>query len=405
MKAIPFLLSLAIAPTAAAADHAAFFRDLAETRSYSLGQPVAPRLAPDNATVFFLRAGPRDPTLRLYALEIATGVERELITPEQVLAGAAETLSAEEKARRERARVSLRGFTAFELSKDGQRVVVSLSGRLYLLALPDLAVSELPGEGWIDPRLSPDGRFLAAIKANELHVFDLTTRAVTQVTAGATATLHHGVAEFVAQEEMGRQEGYWWSPDGETLAYQQNDESGVEVRYIADPLRPEAAPETFFYPRAGTANTRVRLGLVARGGGTTRWIDWDRDAYPYLARVTWDEADAPMTLLVQDRAQQEQVLLAVDAATGRTKPLLTETDAAWLNLDDAELPAWTKDGQRFLWTTERNGAWQVELRRADGKFLRAVTPTQFGAQRFLALDEARGWVYVAGGDDPRETHL
>jgi len=269
----------------------------------------------------------------------------------------------------------------------------------------DGAVVELPGANWIDPQLSPDGKSLAAVRDNDIHVIDLATRAVTQLTHGATETLHHGVAEFVAQEEMGRRHGYWWSPDSAFIAYQENDESGVEVRHIADPLHPEAKPVSFFYPRAGSANTKVRLGVIARAGGATTWVDWDREAYPYLARVVWDELAAPLSILVQDRVQQKQVLLAVDPATGKARPLLTETDAAWLNLDDAEMPVWREDGRAFLWTTEHNGAWQVELRDANGKLIRAVTATDFGYRRLLALDDDGDAVFVQGGDDAREAHV
>lgn len=91
----------------------AYFRDLAETRNYTLGRPVAPRITPDGKHAIFLRSGPRDPTLKLYELDLATQQERELLTPAQLLGGAEEKLSAEEKARRERQRQSLKDFTAF----------------------------------------------------------------------------------------------------------------------------------------------------------------------------------------------------------------------------------------------------------------------------------------------------
>lgn len=387
------------------ADAAQFFRDLAETRDYSLGQPVSPKFTPDGNTVIYLRGGARDPVLRLYAFDLTAKTERELITPEQVLGSAEETLSPEEKARRERARISVRGFTRFELSKDGTKLIVSLSGKLYMLALADLKAVELPGSRWIDPRLSPDGQYLAAVSGNELYVIDLATREMKQITSGATETLHHAVAEFAAQEEMGRREGYWWSPDSAHIAYQENDESGVEVRYVADPLHPEAAPQKFFYPRAGTANTKVKLGVIARDGGPTTWINWDREAYPYMASVAWEEKNAPLSILVQNRTQQKQLLLTANPASGTTRPILKETDKAWLNLDFARTPFWTKDGRHFVWTTERGGAWQAELRKASGAFVHFVTPESFNYRRLVAVDDDAGLVYALGGSDPRETHL
>lgn len=403
------VLFTALASFVGAADEDAnlkYFRDLAETRGYSLGRPVAPKLTPDGKTVIYLRGGPRDPVLRLYEYPLPAGPERELLTPAQLLGSAEEELTAEEKARRERARVTLRGFARFDLSKDGTRLLVTLSGKLYVVNRGDLKVTALPGQNWIDPRFSPDGTAVAAVSAGELHLIELATATSRALTSGATKTLSHATAEFVAQEEMSRHEGYWWSPDSQSLVYQETDESMVEVRHIADPLHPEAAPVDFFYPRAGSSNATVRLGVVARSGGPTRWITWDSARFPYLTRVVWREPGDPLCLSVMDRAQQTSLLLRADPTTGHTAELVRETDLAWLNLDDhAVLPRWLPGGKEFLWTTESRGAWQVELRAADGKMLRALTPLEFTYKGLIKLDAANGSIYVSGGTDPRETHV
>lgn len=382
-----------------------YFRELVETRNYSLGQPVSPKLTPDGKAVVFLRGGARDPVLRLYEFTIADGKLREILTPEKLLQGGEEKLTAEERSRRERERQSLRGFTHFELSRDGSKVLVTLSSKLYVITRADAQVTELPGQNWIDPHFSPDGSAVAAVSGGEVHVIDLETKADLGVTSGATETLQHGVAEFVAQEEMDRREGYWWSPDSQWIVYQETDNSGVETRFIADPLHPEKTPAKNFYPRAGTNNAKVRLGIVARAGGATRWIEWDREKYPYLARVVWKEAAAPLCILVQNRAQQEELMLAVDAQTGATRELLRETDAAWLNLKEKPMLIWMKDGRQFLWTTERNGSWQVELHSADGALVRAITPADFHVEELIDVNESDGSIVVSGGRDPRERHL
>jgi dipeptidyl-peptidase-4 len=382
-----------------------YFRELVETRNYSLGQPVSPQLTADGKAVVFLRGGARDPVLRLYEFTIADSSLREILTPEKLLQGGEETLSPEEKSRRERERQSLRGFTSFELSKDGSKILVALSSKLYVLSRADGRVTELPGQKWIDPHFSPDGRAVAAVSAGELHVIDLETKADLTVTSGATEILQHATAEFVAQEEMDRHEGFWWSPDSQSIAYQETDNSGVESRFIADPSHPETAPAKNFYPRAGTQNAKVRLGIVARAGGATRWLEWDREKYPYLARVVWKENAAPLCILVQNRAQQEELLLAVDPKAGATRELLRETDSAWLNLDHQPMPIWLKDGRQFLWTTERNGAWQVESHSADGALIRAVTPADFQLDELIDLNESDRSIVVSGGPDSRERHL
>ncbi|MDO8540413.1 MAG: prolyl oligopeptidase family serine peptidase [Opitutaceae bacterium] len=390
-----------------------YFRDVAETRNYTLGRPIAPKITPDGRYAFFLRSAPRDPTLRLFELDLASGAERELLTPAQLLGGAAESLSVEEKARRERQRQSLKGFTSFQMSKDGGRLLVTLSGKLYLVDRATLKITELPGAGWIDPQFSPDGKFAAATGADrELHVIDLASATERALTHGATETLSHGSAEFVAQEEMSRFHGYWWSPDSATLLYQQTDESGVEVRYVADPLHPEQKPSKFFYPRAGTANAVVKLFLVPRGGGQPLPVAWNHIAFPYLAHVAWDRA-GPLTMLVQNREQTEERLLVIDPTSGATRELWRETDSMWLNLDDNAAgslgtqrpPFWLNDGRQFVWTTERRGAWQVELRDITGALVRELTPVTWGYRGFVGLDEEGNGFYVRGGDDPRETHV
>lgn len=382
-----------------------YFRELVETRNYSLGQPVSPKITPDGKAVIFLRGGARDPVLRLYEFTIADAKLREILTPEKLLQGAEEKLTAEERSRRERERQSLRGFTSFQLSKDGIKLLVVLSSKLYLITRADNRVTELPGQGWIDPHFSPDASTVAAVSNGEIHVIDLNTQRGAALTEGATETIQHGLAEFVAQEEMDRHEGFWWSPDSQSLAYQETDNSEVETRFIADPLHPEMPPAKNFYPRAGTKNAKVRLGIISRSGGSTRWVEWDHEKYPYLARVVWKESAAPLCIVVQDRAQQEELLLAVDPATGATRELLREKDAAWLNLNAKPMPVWLKNGQEFLWTTERNGTWQVELHSADGNLVRAITPIDFNLDEFIDLSDADQSVLVAGGPDPRERHL
>jgi dipeptidyl-peptidase-4 len=423
--------------------HPGFLRAFAETRGYLLGRPTRVQPTPDGRAVLFLRSPARSPEHGLFELDVASGQTRIVVTPAALLSwepsegsqtlprrdsrpaapeepqssppgrgeaasvptqmgDAAEVVSEAELARRERQRITDQGFTWFALSPDGASLLLVFSGRLFLVARQSGAARALTGasdRALLDPRFSPDGRKVAFVWGADLHVVELdgqggaaAPRALTQ---GGSDDLLHGLAEFVAQEEMGRHEGFWWSPDSRLLAYAEVDQREVERFAIADPARPERPPAVFPYPRPGKANARVRLGLLAVGeaAGATTWVSWDGERYPYLARVLWDTAAAPLSILVQTRDQREVVLLAVDAATGETRPLIIERDEAWVNLD-RDLPRWLPDGSGLLWASERSGHRALELRRPDGALAGEPIP---GGHGFLAL--------VHLGPDSRTAHV
>src|SRR5262249_39084646 len=155
----------------------------------------------------------------------------------------------------------------------------------------------------LDPKFSPDGKSVAYVRDHDVYVLDLAAQKDTPVTTGGSEERTHGLAEFVAQEEMHRFSGYWWSPDSKAIAYEEAAASGGEGGYVADPARPGQRPQPSYYPRPGKANARVRLGVVSVGGGPTTWVQWDRQRYPYLATVRWDRG-APLLLAVQTRDQR-----------------------------------------------------------------------------------------------------
>lgn len=388
----------------------AFLEQYAVTYRFNQGHPGHFVVTPDASAVLFLRSGPRSFVNDLYVLDVASGEERVLLTAEQVLGGAEESLSEEERARRERMRLAARGIAGFDLAPGGASILVPLSGRLFLVdrarAGQSGSVREIgQGEGYpIDPRFSPDGSKIALVRDGDLFVIDVATGSESRVTQRAGDHIERGAAEFVAQEEMGRFEGYWWSPDSRSLLVQETDTSEVETMHILDPMHPENEPNSPPYPRPGRNNARVRLSLVTLGApaSSERWVEWDRERYPYLATVRWP-ATGPV-ILVQDRLQQNEALLSVDTATLATSPILTETDAAWLNLDQ-DVPRFVANGTQFLWTSERDGEARLELRGRDGSLVRALTPTGFGYQSLLAVDEANARVFVSGSANPTEMHV
>jgi dipeptidyl-peptidase 4 len=400
---------LAATPAQAAVTNLEFLEDFSQTRRFLSGRPVGARLLPDNKTVLFLRAQPRSPEQQLLALDVETGAVRELLTPQALLNGAQETLSVEEKARLERQRVTARGFISFKLSDDGARLLTVLSGKPYVYELASGKVTALetgPGAA-LDPQFSPDGSHVAYVREHDVYAIDLATNVEKAVTTGGTAAKPHGLAEFVAQEEMGRFSGFWWSPDSKSIAWQETDHAGVEQFSVNDPLHPEAQAERFFYPRPGKANAVVRLAVSPVTGGKPHAITWDAKAFPYLATVRWSKG-APLTLVVQSRAQTALQVLKADVASGKTTLLLEEKDAAWLNLVQ-EFPSWLSDGSAFFWATERTGFTTLELRGKDGalkstwlgKEHRYLTNIEKGAPS-MWFDEPRRTLWYASSPDPKQ---
>ena len=384
-----------------------FLRDLAATRSFSLGKPSSFVLTPDGSLALFLRAEPRKARQHLYAIDVKSGQVRELITPEQVVGSGQEQLSAEEKSRRERMRITGSGFTGFELSRDGKQVLTSLSGRVFLVEIAGGKSVEVAGpdeqkRAPFDPHLSPDGAKVAFVRGGELWVVPASGGAATQLTRGAGAAITHAQAEFVAQEEMARFTGHWWTADSQALIYEEADSTGVEQLHFLDPANLFGEVSSQPYPRPGKANVAVRLGVVPAAGGETHFIRWDAQKYPYLARVQ-SAKGAPITLQVQSRDQRELLLLEVDGATFATQELWREHDDAWVNLSNEH--RWLEGGQQFLWPTERNGGWQLELRGRDGKLVRALTPPELDFRQVKWIDPAGKSVIISGGKEAIEQHL
>jgi dipeptidyl-peptidase-4 len=390
--------------SAPAAADPKFLEQYAATYRFRLGEPAGFRIVPDGSAVLFLRSGPRSFVRDLFEIDTLSGQERRLVTADALLKNQEELLSAEEKARRERMRMAARGIAEFDLSPGGESILIPLSGKLFLFERETGRVRELKGESGhpIDARFSPDGEKIALVRDGDLRVLDLASGRERRLTWRSGPHIQNGEADFIAQEEMERMQGYWWSPDSARIAYQQTDTSAMEIFHIADAFDPANATQSWPYPRAGMANAAVRLGITGVDGGSTTWVEWDRERYPYLATVRWQE-NAPLTLVVQNRRQTEEAVMAVDIETGATDVLLIERDEAWINLDTA-LPEWLPDGSGFLWLSERSGHSRLELRDRSGGLIRELTPPEIEVSGVADLGDDDTAI-VSASAEPTERHL
>ncbi|MFF8542689.1 prolyl oligopeptidase family serine peptidase [Streptomyces werraensis] len=321
-----------------------FPRRHARTLRFTLGAPRSFSVAPDGSRVVFLRSGSgTDRANALWVLDTDGGGERVAADPRALLGGASEQLSAEERARRERSREGGAGIVGYATDAAVELAAFALSGRLFTAELRAGTARELPTPGpVIDPRPSPDGRHVAYVARGALRVVSAEGADDRALTTPESEEVTYGLAEFVAAEEMSRSRGFWWSPESDRLLVARVDDTPVREWWISDPAHPDRAPHRVRYPAAGTPNADVRLFVVDLEGTRTE-VSWDRVRYPYLARVHWSAAGAPL-LLVLARDQRAQLILAVDPDTGTTRMVHADEDPEWLELFPG-VPCWSPSGQ------------------------------------------------------------
>jgi dipeptidyl-peptidase 4 len=372
-----------------------FPRQAARTRGFSLGVPRFFTVSPDGERVVYLRTKTgEDPVSCLWVFEVAGAKERLVFDPGEE--ESERDLTEAERARRERARERSSGVTSYATDEAVRRAVFTVGGRMFLADLIEGSARELSAPGSVDdPRLDRSGERIAFVVDGTLHVREI-EGGVRELASPEAPDTYWGLAEFVAAEEMDRYRGHWWSPDGSRLAVTHVDERDVLVWFIGDPTDPAAEPRPVRYPQAGTNNAVVTLWVFDAESGERVEIVWDREAFPYLARVEWSEG-SPLTLLVQTRDQRSVSLLSAEDSSGETTILSEQTDPRWVELVE-DAPVRLSDGR--VVDVVADPETDTYVLTVAGKL---VTPPGLQVRTVLSAGED---VLFRGSDgDPTEIHL
>lgn len=363
----------------------------------------SPQFSPDNKLITYLQNRADDKKrYDLWAYDLATKKHARLVNSDDLLEGE-EVLSDEEKARRERMRINATGIITYQWDHAGEALLFPLGGNLFHHTLASKKSKQLTKtEAFeLDAKFSPDGEKIAFAREQNLIVLDLASGKETTLTTDGKGSTKNATAEFVAQEEMSRHTGYWWSPDSESIAYLQFDESSVtEVQrneIYADGIKIVNQR----YPYTGEKNVTLKLGIVALSDQKTTWLDLGKETDIYLPRVQWGISSEILTYQWQSRDQQQLELRAFNRKTGKTKVLVKEESQTWINLhDDLHF---LEDGS-FLWASERSGFKHV-YHVKNGK-AKALTSGDWQVHQIESIDEENGHLFFTGWvKSPTERHL
>jgi dipeptidyl-peptidase-4 len=363
-----------------------------------MGAPSRLAFAPDGRLLTYLYSERGDITLDLYALDLTSG-ERRLLARHPGSAGDGQ-MNPEEALRRERQRVREVGITRYSWAANADRILIPLDGRLYVTSSQGEPLREVAAGGppIADGALTPDGEHVVFVRERELWVADVAGGEPRQLTFDASETVTNGLAEYVAQEEMGRSAGFWIAPDGAHVAYAQVDEGAIPVFRIVHQGGERWHVEEHRYPFAGADNARVRLGVMELAGGETRWLDLGPPD-GYLARVNWHPG-GDLYVQVESRDQRRLTLFRYPGGSGEPDTVLVEECDPWINLhDDLHFVG---EGGGFVWSSERSGFRHLYLYGDDGSPIRALTSGSWAVDRVVHVDDTRKLIYFLAG---REAHL
>lgn len=376
-------------------EQVSFPRQYARTGKFIRGAPRLFSVSPDGERVLFLRsASGTDPAAGLWVLDVASAAERLVADPASLLAGGAEELSPEERARRERSRESGAGIVGYATDRGARIATFALSGRLFVADLVQGGVRELPATApVVDPRPDPTGTRVAYASGGALRLVgtDPDAEPDRALVEPDGPEVTWGLAEFVAGEEMDRYRGFWWAPDGDRLLVERADESPVQRWYIGDPANPSVEPMQHAYPVAGTPNADVSLFVVDLDGVRTE-VAWDRLRFEYLATASWTTRGA--MVVVESRDQRTLRGLDIDPATGATTVAFEDTDPVWVELVPGS-PSWA--GEQLVRVADVDG-WRRLV--VDGG---PVTPD--GLQVRGVQDTGADGVLFVASEEPTEVHL
>lgn len=255
-------------------------------------------------------------------------------------------------------------------------------------------------------KFSPDASKVAYVSKQNIYVEDLSDGQIIQITYDGGDNIINGTFDWVYEEELKCRDGFRWSPDGKYIAYWQTDTEGTGTFYMINNIdsiysRPIPLP----YPKAGTTNSAVKIGVTPSNGGKTNWFDIPGDPRNnYLARMDFIPNSNEVMIQQLNRLQNSNKVWKGNIFNMGLENLLTEEDDAFLDIHDNIM--WLENEKYFTWTSERDGWTHLYKVSRDGHDVELITKGDFDVVKINCIDPKGGYVYyIASPGAPTERYL
>ncbi len=242
-------------------------------------------------------------------------------------------------------------------------------------------------------KFSPDGRKVGYVVKNNIFVEDLNSSEVIQLTHDGSSRIINGTFDWVYEEELDCRDGFRWSPDSKTIAYWQSDTEGTGVFYLINNIDSlYSKPIPFPYPKVGTTNSAVKVGVMSATGGETKWFDIPGNPRNnYLARMDFIPNSNEVMIQQLNRLQNRNTVWIGNVKSMQFNKILTDKDDAFLDIHDNI--QWLDKEKYFTWTSEKDGWLHLYKVSRNGKEMELITKGDFDVVNINCIDEKERYVY------------
>jgi len=240
-------------------------------------------------------------------------------------------------------------------------------------------------------KFSPNGELIAYIrKDNNLYVYDIPRGRQRQLTTTGSETISNGHFGWLYEEELTGYDGYRWSPNSESIAYWEEDESMVPEFSMINDLGQYPSTRKIRYPKAGERNPTLRIGVIRIKGAGRKWIDNALVDDDYLPWMEWVN-DQKLSFIKMRRNQKNWDLFVSDRTTGRSLKVLSEDDeAGWL--ENHGQIKYLSDG-KIIWISERSGYKHIWMSKHSGSRYWPITEGSWEVSNIVHIDEESKLIY------------